>query len=225
VLRLKREEIRSLDATAIDELGIPGLILMENAGRNATDVLENMLASAPGRRVAIVAGGGNNGGDGFVIARHLRVREARPVVFLVTPRQKVSGDARVNLLAAEALGVEIRQVSQELSGLGESLKEFDLIADAVGGTGINGALRGATAQAVEQINAAGVEVLAVDIPTGLDCDTGRAQGPAVKAGRTVTFAAYKVGFDAPGAQEYTGSVEVVDIGIPAEDVLSRRSNE
>jgi len=174
---LSRQQVREADRRAIEEWGIPGVVLMENAGRGATDAIEELLGGAAGRSIAVVAGRGNNGGDGFVIARHLTVRRARCEVFLVG---------------------------------------FDLIVDAVGGTGITGPLRGALAEAVERINAAGVPVAAVDIPTGLDCDTGAAPGPTVKAQLTVTFHARKTGFDAPGASQYTGKVVVADIGIPVD---------
>ena len=102
--------------------------------------------------------------------------------------------------------------------LGQALQSFDVVIDAVGGTGISGPLRADLAAVVEQINAVGKPVVAVDIPTGLDCDTGEAPGPCVRAAMTVTMLARKAGFDAPGAQAYTGDVQVVDIGIPAEQV-------
>jgi NAD(P)H-hydrate epimerase len=112
--------------------------------------------------------------------------------------------------------VDIVDVTERLEELAELLEGFDVVVDAVGGTGIKGALRGAMATAVEQINAAHKPVVSVDIPTGLDCDTGAAESPAVKARITVTFAVVKVGFGADGAQAYTGQVRVADIGIPAE---------
>lgn len=196
---------------------------MENAGRNATDAIEEFTGSLRSKPIAIVAGGGNNGGDGFVIARHLLIRGARPVIFLAASREKLSGDAEVNFSAAKALGVEINEVAEDVTSLGAKLADFELIIDAVGGTGIKGALRGSMAQVVEQINAAGPDVVAVDIPTGLDCDTGKAQGPAVRAKLTVTFAASKVGFDEPEAVAWTGQLKVVDIGIPAEEVHQQAS--
>ena len=215
---LSREEVRRIDRCAIDRLRIPGVILMENAGRNAADCAVELLGGEPaGRRVAVVAGAGNNGGDGFVIARHLAVRGAAVVTFLVAAPGKITGDAAANLRAIRALRGDVRDLSAGgLDDLAEALREFDLVIDAVGGTGIRGPLRGEIAAAVEQINAAGRCVLAVDIPTGLDCDTGEASGPAVRADMTVTFVARKKGFDAPGAAACTGEVRVADIGIPAE---------
>ena len=213
-----------MDRAAIDVLGIPGVILMENAGRNCADAIEEFLgfsSGQAGRNVAIVAGPGNNGGDGYVIARHLAMRGFRVVTFIICPAEKISGDAAVNLRAITALQHDIRFLtSEQLGGLSVSLGEFDVVVDAVGGTGIRGALRGDAALAVEQINLAGRRVVAVDIPTGLDCDTGAADGPVVRAELTVTFVAAKRGFDQVRAGEYTGKVVVADIGIPADLVRS-----
>lgn len=217
---LTRDQVRRIDRFAIERLGIPGVVLMENAGRNAADAVEELLGGAGGRTVAVVAGAGNNGGDGFVIARHLSLRGASVTTFLVAPAEKLAGEAEVNFRALEALGGTIVDVSEaeQIAGLAERLSGADVVVDAVGGTGISGGLRGQIATAVEQINASSRLVVAVDIPTGLDCDTGEAPGPVVRAKMTVTFVARKVGFDAPDAATYTGEVRVADIGIPAERV-------
>ena len=222
---LTRDEVRAVDRAAIENLGIPGLILMENAGRNCADAIEDFLCKSPGgkskQNVAIVAGPGNNGGDGYVIARHLAMRGFRVITWIICPAEKISGDAAVNLRAITALRHDIRFLtSEQLTGLSASLAEFDVVIDAIGGTGIRGPLRGDAAIAVEQINAAGRAVVAVDIPTGLDCDTGQTDGPVVRADLTVTFVAAKRGFDLGVAGEYTGAVVVADIGIPADLVRS-----
>lgn len=214
-----REEVRALDRCAIHTVGVPGVVLMENAGRNCADAVEELLGGAGGRKVAVVAGAGNNGGDGYVIARHLTIRGATCVAFLVTDPRKISGDAETNLAILRELGLPVHPVADEaLDRLAETLAEFDLVVDAVGGTGIRGGLRGSLATAVEQINAAGRPVVAVDIPTGLDCDTGRAEGAVVRADMTVTFAVRKKGFDVDGADAFTGEVRVADIGVPADRV-------
>jgi NAD(P)H-hydrate epimerase len=217
---LTREQVRQIDRAAIDELGIPGVILMENAGRNATDAIEQFLGgSVAGKRIAVVAGAGNNGGDGFVIARHMDMRGANMATFLIAQPDKITSDAAVNLAILRALRHDIRSLAPaDVPKMGGVLAVFDLIVDAVGGTGIRGALRGEQAEVVMAINAAARPVVAVDIPTGLDCDSGQAAGPAVRAALTVTFVARKKGFDAPGADAYTGKVVVADIGIPAEKV-------
>ncbi len=222
---LTRQEVRAVDRAAIEELGIPGLILMENAGRNCADAIEEFLGDMADARVAIVAGVGNNGGDGYVIARHLAMRGFGVRTCIICPRQKISGDAEINLQAISALKYDIRFLdSEQLGQLGRQLAEFDLVVDAIGGTGIRGALVGDAAGAVEQINAAARRVVAVDIPTGLDCDTGMADGPVVRADMTVTFVAPKVGFALADASRYTGDVIVADIGIPA-DLVAAISSE
>jgi NAD(P)H-hydrate epimerase len=218
---LSRDEIRRADRYAIERLGIPGLILMENAGRQAADWVAETLRETGGSSVAVVAGAGNNGGDGCVVARHLGLRGWTVAAFLIAKPEKFQGDAATNVDALEALEQDVRGCSDCLDGLAEALRSFDVVVDAVGGTGIRGALRGPAARAVEQINAAGRPVVAIDIPTGLDCDTGRAEGPAVRARCTVTFLARKTGFDAPGADAYTGEVHVADIGVPAEWIVQR----
>ncbi len=216
---ISREEVRRIDRCAIEQLGIPGVILMENAGRQVADAAEELLGGARGRCVAVVAGAGNNGGDGYVAARHLALRGADAVTFIVCDPSKITGDAAINLDAIRRLGHDIRSLAGEQIGdLAGELARADVVIDAVGGTGIKGALRGDAAAAVEQINAAGRPVVAVDIPTGLDCDSGCAEGAVVRATVTVTFVARKKGFDSPGAAECTGRVHVADIGIPAETV-------
>ena len=217
---LSRKEVRAADRCAIERLGVPGAVLMENAGRNAADAIAEFLGGAGGKSVAVAAGGGNNGGDGFVIARHLSMRGARVTTFLVAPADKVAGEALVNLEILRRTGCDVQEVRGDaLAGLGKMLAPFDVVVDAIGGTGISGELRGDAAVAVQQVNAAGRPVVAVDIPTGLDCDTGQADGPTVKADMTVTFAAQKRGFEAESASNYTGRVVLADIGVDMETVL------
>jgi NAD(P)H-hydrate epimerase len=217
---LSREQIRGIDRYAMEKLGVPGVVLMENAGRGAADEIEKFLGGVRNIKIAVVAGAGNNGGDGFVIARHLAMRGATVATFLATDASKISGDAAVNLAILRSLGHDIRELSAEMMpAMGGLLRGFDLVVDAVGGTGVRGPLRGEQAEVVRAINAAGVRVAAVDIPTGLDCDTGDAPSPAVRAAITVTMAAMKKGFDAPQARQYTGEIRLVDIGVPAEWIL------
>ncbi|MCE5279348.1 MAG: NAD(P)H-hydrate epimerase [Planctomycetaceae bacterium] len=212
---LSRQDVRAVDRWAIEELGIPGVILMENAGRQVADAACRFLGSPVARRVAVVAGAGNNGGDGFVAARHLALRGAVVSTFIISPIDRIEGDALVNFKAIRALGHEIHALTESaVANLGGRLAECELVIDAVGGTGVSGPLRGAAATAVAQIVAAARPVLAVDIPTGLDCDSGLPTGPVVKAVMTVTFVARKKGFDEPGAAEFTGEVIVADVGVP-----------
>jgi hydroxyethylthiazole kinase-like uncharacterized protein yjeF len=207
-----REQIREVDRTAIEEYGMPGVILMENAGRGATEVALEMLAGKENAHAAVVCGRGNNGGDGFVIARHLHNRGVGVTVFLLAPREKIGGDALINLQIAEKMGLDIRDAQPtdlDFSGC-------DLVVDAMLGTGLAGDVREPFLAAIKAVNAAGRPVLAVDIPSGLDADTGEILGDCVRAARTATFALPKVGFTRAAGPEMTGDVTVVDIGVPRE---------
>jgi NAD(P)H-hydrate epimerase len=219
MVSLSRDEVRAIDRFAIETLGVPGMVLMENAGRQVADAVADLLGGPGGlrgRSVAVVTGSGNNGGDGFVVARHLSLRGVRVAVFMIAPAEKLTGDAAANNAICVNMGQDLRAVgAADLLELAGRMAGFDAVVDAVGGTGIRGVLRGEQAEAVEQINAAARPVVAVDIPTGLDCDTGLAAGPTVRAAITVTFVARKKGFDNPASREYTGEVRVADIGIPA----------
>ena len=211
---LTRDEVRAVDRYAIDRLGVPGVVLMENAGRNAAQLAETHFLPNSRSSIAVVAGAGNNGGDGYVIARHLSRAGYSVTTFLLTAEDRITGDARINLDILNNLRLPVRFV-EDVSQLADVLRPFGLVVDAIGGTGVQGPLRSEQAVAVEQINAAGKNVLAVDIPTGLDCDTGEPTGPCIRATRTVTFIARKRGFDNPASTAYTGPVDVADIGVDA----------
>lgn len=210
---LTREQVRNVDRVAIEELGLPGIVLMENAGRGATEIL---LKQPNVDRVVICAAGGNNGGDGFVIARHLMLAGYEVQIWLFSPSEKLSGDARVNYQVASRLGIPITQCDPERidQSLEEALKSADWIVDALFGTGLSSEVRPPFAQLIDRINQVETPVLAVDLPSGLDCDTGQPLGTAIQATKTVTFVAGKVGFSQPGASTWTGEVDVVSIGVP-----------
>jgi len=206
---LTREEVREVDRRAIEELGVPGVVLMENAGRG--------LAEAIARRggvPTIVCGTGNNGGDGWVAARHLRLAGVTPRLILCGARERVGGDAAINLGVLERVGVDYA-LAPDGPALAALLAEQppELLVDALYGTGLQGELRPDGRAWVEALVACGAPVLAVDIPSGLCADSGRPLGVAVRAERTVTFVAPKAGFAA--AADYVGEVEVVAIGCPA----------
>ncbi|MHC4562622.1 MAG: NAD(P)H-hydrate epimerase [Planctomycetota bacterium] len=210
---LSRQEVRDVDRAAIERLGLPGIALMENAGRQAADLAERMLPGGGGR-VAVVAGAGNNGGDGFVLARHLLLRGVSVDVYLVAPPNRLSGDALINYQVLRRLGVAVRYLcADKLTALANMLAGADLVVDAIGGTGISGPLRGPAAEAVLQINAANADILAMDIPTGLNCDTGGGEYPIVRATATITFVAPKKGVDSPDTVQYTGRLHCADIGV------------
>jgi len=207
-----REEIREIDRTAIEDVGMPGVILMENAGRGAAQIALEMLGGKDDARVAIVCGRGNNGGDGFVVARHLHNAGVGVVVCLLSPRDKIGGDALVNLQIAERMELDLRRTEPaDLDFAG-----CDLIVDAILGTGLSGTVREPYAAAIAAINTAGAPILAIDIPSGLDANTGDVLGVCVRADRTATFALPKIGFTRSHGPEMTGGVTVVDIGVPGE---------
>ena len=214
---MTRTEVRGLDAKAIDEYGIPGVVLMENAGRGAAEAVIEMLSCIDAPRVAILCGKGNNGGDGFVMARHLHNRGI-PVETFYTGRaaEAGDGDGALNMRVVLNMGLPFEEVTtaEETAALGGRLSAYDLIVDALLGTGLTGEVREPLRSLIDAINTCGRPVLAVDIPSGLDCDEGRSLGVAVRATRTVTFAATKVGFTQSEGREHCGPVTVVDIGAP-----------
>lgn len=211
---LTRAEVRSIDARAAEELGLPTLILMENAGRGAAELLRGELGT--GARVAIVCGRGNNGGDGGVVARHLDAEGHAVRVVWFAAAESLRGDAAVQhgVLARAGVAQEAWDGPIERDRLDAWLQGADWVVDALLGTGLDRPVTGDLQVAIEAINDAGKPVLALDLPSGLDCDTGRPLGVAVRARRTATFVAPKVGFDRPGASAYTGTVHVVPIGVP-----------
>ena len=224
---LTREQVRAVDLQAIGDYSLPGIVLMENAGRNAAHLLMSLASSdrldRP-LRVAIACGRGNNGGDGFVIARHLENLGAEVKLLLACDPSAYRGDAAVNHAVAVRAGIPIEPLeSAPLEAWSAALAGSDWIVDALLGTGSSGAPRGAVATAIRAINLArhphgsdsrAGKIFAVDIPSGLDCDTGLAAGECLRADVTATFVARKIGFDAPGAGAFTGAIHVLDIGVP-----------
>jgi NAD(P)H-hydrate epimerase len=213
-----RDEVRAFDRYSIETLGVPSIALMENAGRQIADAARRMIEGLADPRVLVLAGRGNNGGDGFVVARHLAIDGIRAEVAVVAPRDQIQGDADINLKILERMGLAILcldgPAEDIVRQLGPRLEKADLVVDGLLGTGAKGSIREPYASVITAVNAAGRPVLAVDIPSGLDCDTGQPLGPTIRASRTVTMAAIKSGFTAPNAAAYTGSVLLADIGVP-----------
>ena len=191
-------------------LGIPGGVLMERASVEMTRAIVRFFGPMTGRRVIVAAGGGNNAGDGFVIARELH-RAGAEVAVLAT-KDRYEGDARVNLDILRNL--DVRLVSREASG--EELARADLVVDALLGTGFRGEVRGDLSGLIEEINASGLPVVAVDVPSGVNGSTGEVSGPAIRATLTVCAHAAKVGCVVSPGRDHAGTVEVVEIGIPPE---------
>jgi NAD(P)H-hydrate epimerase len=211
---LSREEVRAIDRRAIEEFGVPGIILMENAGRNAAEWLRGLGITG---RVVLCCGKGNNGGDGFVIARHLDNAGVPVRVLLFGRPEELTGDAAIayQIIARSGLDIvhfAVRPLDE--AALRGELAAADWVVDALFGTGLSGPVRPPFDQVIAAINASPARILAVDIPSGLDCDTGLPLGPAVRAHHTLTFVALKKGFANPAAREWLGQVQVVGIGAP-----------
>ena len=212
-------EMKELDRRTVDEFGIPTLVLMENAGLRAADEAAKMPSAIAGANVAVLCGRGNNGGDGFVVARHLYNKGARPQIFLASKIEDVflrSDAAGMNLEMALNIGVPVREVLDPESAqqVRPALSAADLIVDALLGTGLSGEVREPMLTLIRLINESKRPVLAIDIPSGLCSDTGRVLGAAVKATRTVTFALPKKGFFEGEGPAYCGEIMTVDISIP-----------
>lgn len=215
---MSRSEVRRFDAWAINELGIPGIVLMENAGRSCTELIIDKLADIDNPKVCIFCGTGNNGGDGYVIARHLAGAAIDTSVVICGDKSKVKGDALTNLNIIEGLKLSVHQLEMTPGQIAGQVKEFvhgsDMLVDALFGTGLKGELTAPYPELINVINTCNLPVVAVDIPSGLDCDTGRPLGEAIKAVDTVTFVALKKGFVA-GADSinYTGQIHIASIGV------------
>jgi hydroxyethylthiazole kinase-like uncharacterized protein yjeF len=219
-VRLSRDQSRRIDRLAIEEYSIPGIILMENAAIAAANVAGEMLGSAsPPRDILILCGGGNNGGDGLAVARHLHNRGHLVRLALTVDPAKYQGDALINYRIAQAMHLPTN--SADLSRI--AADRPDLIIDAIFGTGLSTAPRPPFPQIVEAVAQTGCPVLAIDIPSGLDSDTGHPLGSAIVATQTITFVAEKAGFAASEAKPYLGRITVGDIGCPRE--LIRRIAE
>jgi NAD(P)H-hydrate epimerase len=215
---LSRNEVRSIDARALDELGLPTLVLMENAGRGAAAWLRDHAGDAGSLRVLVVCGRGNNGGDGGVVARHLDAWGYAVKVVWLARADRVHGDAAVQANIVWKAGIEQTFLDDVGSGdLGRfeaMVAEAGWVVDGLLGTGLERPVEGAFRAAIEALNRSGRPILALDLPSGLDADSGRPLGEAVRARATATFVAPKLGFSAPGARDYTGEVAVIDIGVP-----------
>ena len=214
---MNRDQVRGFDSWAINTALVPGVVLMENAGRSCAELIKQKLAGTKNASVCIFCGTGNNGGDGFVVARHLKNADIEPVTIICGDAAKITGDALINYEIAKKISLKIEHLNPTDDDLEQRIKfltsDSDIIVDALFGTGLAGALRNGYDILINAINNLGKTVIAVDIPSGLDCDTGLAHGLAIKAESTVTFVAAKKGFTNPAAEEYTGQIYVASIGI------------
>jgi NAD(P)H-hydrate epimerase len=212
---LTRRQVRELDTRAIADYGMSGLVLMENAGRGCADVLRQIEPRGP---VAIACGKGNNGGDGFVIARHLDNAGIDVRVLLFCRPMELAGEAAINfsIINSAGLAIEVLDTLTNASPrkLSANLERAAWIVDALLGTGSTGAPRPPLDSAIRILNAHPARKLAIDLPSGLDCDTGAAADPTFRADHTCTFVGAKPGLVVPRAQEFVGTLHVIDIGVP-----------
>lgn len=207
------EQMRKIDAATIDKYGIPGILLMENAGVQVANAVRELIQEKPGARVVVVCGKGNNGGDGLVAARHLTNDGTNVRVALLCNGADMAGDAATNFRIARNMGVSITE-NADLEAVRAMLGRADIVVDAILGTGISGEVHGLPRAAIEAVNDSGASVVSADIPSGINADTGQVSGVAVIADVTVTFGAIKLGLvQHPGAS-FCGNLRLVEIGIP-----------
>ncbi len=210
---LSRDQVHEIDRRAAEEFGLPGLVLMENAGRSCFLSLMSHGCRGP---VVICCGKGNNGGDGFVIARHLDGAGMAVKILVFAEPSALRGDAATNFRIAQKCQLPLHVMDPTVSAapIDAHLAGADWIVDALLGTGARGNPQPPISTAIERINASSAKKFAVDLPSGLDCDTGEAAVPTVRADVTCTFVAAKIGFANPAARACLGTLEIADIGLP-----------
>jgi len=213
---LNTQQMREADRRTIDEIGIPSIVLMENAGRQAVAAMEAAFDDLASSHVGVLCGRGNNGGDGFVVARTLVQRGVETSVFLLGRVADVRGDARINLEVLGRIGLTVVEIgdAQEWELHFSEISQCELLVDAVLGTGFHGQLSGLLETVVADVNGLGVPVVAIDLPTGLSADTHEVAGEAIEASMTVTLAAPKIPLILPPADSHGGDLVIADIGIP-----------
>ncbi len=214
--------MREADRRTIEEIGIPSLVLMENAGRQVVAAIEAVHSDLVDRKVAVLCGRGNNGGDGFVVARTFVQRGIDVSVFVIGRVADVRGDARINLEILGRLGITVVEIddSQAWELHFTEISDCTLIVDAIFGTGLNAPLSGLMETVVADVNGSGIPVVAVDLPSGLSADTHETIGDSIEAGMTVTLAAPKLPLVLPPAEIRAGDIVIADIGIPGDVITS-----
>jgi hydroxyethylthiazole kinase-like uncharacterized protein yjeF len=209
-------QMRRIDHIAIERLKIPVLLLMDNAGRSVAEIARDLLMKRKGRKVIVLCGGGNNGGDGVVAARYLQGWDYNVTVIWLKNPTAWKNDLAMHYQIAKRCGVSFFSLVRiPIKRRARILGQADLLIDALLGTGTSGPLRPPMPEAIAAMNAARKPIIAVDLPSGLDADTGRVKDIAVKASVTITFHAPKTGLFNPAAHPYVGRLIIADIGIPA----------
>jgi len=212
------KEMQELDRQTIEVLGIPSIVLMENAGCRAHEEALSMLAEDRKGKVVCVCGKGNNGGDGFVCARHLINQGVSTEVFLIGESTQLRGDAKINYAILKKLGAKIKTLKckDDFSLFRASLSKADLLIDAIFGVGLSGEVGEPYRGSIDLMNQSKVSILAIDVPSGLDATSGKILGVCVAAKKTITFVLPKTGFIKNDGPSYIGELTVADISIPRE---------
>jgi len=210
------DEMKTIDKTAIDEFGIPGIVLMENAALGVVREIAEILGDLSEKTIVVLAGKGNNGGDAFAVARHLFNMGAKVSVHVLAKLADITGDAKINLDILLKMGLKVDEVTEDchIDGIKEILKFSDIVVDGLLGTGLKGEVKGVMAGVIEAVNSSCVPVVAVDIPSGVNGETGEVSTVCIKASTTVTFGYPKIGQLVHPGCEYVGNLVTVDIGIP-----------
>lgn len=213
---LSAQEMRNIDSQAIRDYGMPSILLMENAGVKTAEVIKGLLPQPENKRVVIIVGKGNNGGDGIVVARHLLNWGVDVDTFLTADIPDLTGDSHTNYQILQKMSERIFPLKEEkdLQFFRQSLMSSDLVVDALYGIGFKGRFGEFESRIVKMVNGTGLPVVAVDIPSGVDADTGRVRGEAIRATNTVTFALPKLGLVLQPGKEFVGQLTVADITIP-----------
>ncbi|MGB9627278.1 MAG: NAD(P)H-hydrate dehydratase [Thermodesulfobacteriota bacterium] len=210
------EQMQEMDRKSIENYKIPGIVLMENAGRGAAEVISKTFPDIQHRKVAVISGKGNNGGDGFVIARHLMNQGATVKVFLLTDPRALRGDAEINYQILYRMKGDLLPVpsSKDYQKIKKELEKFDLLVDGIFGTGLDAEVTGYYREVIDHLNTLQKPIVAIDIPSGLNANTGKPFGTAIRATLTITFGLPKIGLLISPGLDYVGEVKVIDIGIP-----------
>ncbi len=217
---VKPEQMSAIDKYTINEIGIPGIVLMENAAVCVANEVLSMLQDMNGKRAVVLAGKGNNGGDALAVARHLYNKGIDVWTYLLAKKDEISGDAATNLRILENMGIGVIELTSE-----EQFPEFknvlagaDIVVDGIFGTGLKGNVRGIPAHLIDIVNGSSKAVVSIDIPSGINGENGKIMGCCIRASRTVTMALPKIGLLVHPGCEYTGDIIVADIGIPQKAV-------
>ena len=212
------DQMKTLDRRTIHERGVPGIDLMENAGKGATEEILRRFPNLPRKRVAVIAGRGNNGGDAFVIARHLIKRGLGVNIFLLAENKAIKGDAKTNLEILTKDDIEVRELAtlSEFESIRDDLLSHDLFIEGILGTGLASEVKGYYRKVISALNATGKPIVAIDIPSGLDATSGKPLGMCIKAAFTPTFGLPKIGQLIHPGVEFVGELKVIDIGIPGD---------